>query len=196
MSFAVVILAAGESKRYGSPKQLADLNGELLLVSVIKKVLACAYEPYVALGANIGAISEHPSMLPFKHLTIPILQWSSGLSESIKESIYFLESKSVSGVVFLLGDQPLIDSVYFDRFLNKVEQFPTYLICTEYGERIGDIGVPAYFPSAYFEELKTLEGDQGAKKVLKNNKPIVLKCEGRLFDIDEPEDLAHAKLML
>lgn len=196
-TFPVVILAAGGSKRFGSPKQLAELNGEPLLVSVIKKLLACKLEPYISLGANIEVISRHQAMQPFNHLIIPVKNWASGLSESIKESIAFFDDRELSGVIFFLGDQPLIDSEYLMRFISSVKEFPTALICTSYeGESADSIGVPAYFPKAYFKELCNLEGDQGAKIILKNNNPLVLMCETGLLDIDEPEDLAHAKFML
>ena len=193
-SFSVVILAAGEAKRFGSPKQLAEFDGGPLLVSVIKKILACKLEPYIALGANIEKISNHQAVMPFNHLIIPVKNWSMGLSASIKESILFLDSHELSGIVFFLGDQPIIEENYLRRFFSRVRRYPDDLICTSYeGEEGGDFGVPAYFPKAYFKELIALEGDQGAKQVLKNNKPLVLRCESGLLDIDEPEDLAHAK---
>jgi molybdenum cofactor cytidylyltransferase len=195
-TFAIVILAAGESKRFGSPKQLAEFNGEPLLVSVIKKIVACNKEPYIALGANSEVISEHQAMQPFNHKIINIKEWASGLSESIKASINFLENKQLSGIVFLLGDQPLISLSYLKYFFTRVEQSPTSLVCTKYQSGQNSIGIPAYFPSEYFEELRTLVGDQGAKKVLVKNKPIVLICEDELLDVDEPEDLARAMLIL
>lgn len=195
-AFSVVILAAGESKRFGSPKQLADFDGGPMLVSVIKHIQACEIEPFIVLGANIGLISQHRAMLPFNHLIIPVTNWSLGLSESIKESVSFVEKKQSSGIVFLLGDQPLIDSSFLTHFFNKVRESSSALICTEYEGGKGSIGVPAYFPRAYFKELSELEGDQGAKKLLQKHKPVVLRCGGDLLDIDEPADLAHATLML
>lgn len=193
-TFSVVILAAGESKRFGSPKQLAEFNGEPLLVSVIKKILVCKLEPYVALGANLEKISKHQAMMPFNHLIIPVKRWSMGLSASIKECITYLDNEDLSGIVFFLGDQPVIEESYLMRFFSRVEQSASDLICTSYeDEEGGGLGVPAYFPKSYFKELRALEGDQGAKQVLKNNKPLVLRCESGLLDIDEPEDLAHAK---
>lgn len=196
-TISVVILAAGESKRFGSPKQLAEFDGDPMLVSVIKQVLACGIEPFIALGANLDVISQHAAMLPFQHLIMPVKNWSLGISESIKESVSFLKDGQSSGIVFLLADQPLIDSAYLMYFLNRVQESPLSLICTEYEKSEGDsVGVPAYFPREYFEKLSLLEGDQGAKKILKNHTRLVLKCKGKLFDVDEPEDLAHARLML
>lgn len=193
-TFSVVILAAGEAKRYGSPKQLADFNGVPLLVSVIKKILVCNIEPYVALGANLEIIAKHQAMLPFNHLIIPVKNWSFGLSASIQESVAAVDDEELSGVVFFLGDQPIIEADYLLRFFSRVEQYPADLICTSYeGEEGGGLGVPAYFPRSYFNELSALEGDQGAKQLLKNSKPLVLKYKGSLLDVDEPEDLAHAK---
>ena len=111
-TFPVVILAAGESARFGSAKQLADFNGEPLLLTIIRKVLACRVMPYLALGANFEMISQHENILPFKNRLIDVQNWNHGLSESIKGSVTFFEDKQINGIVFLLGDQPLIDTQY------------------------------------------------------------------------------------
>ena len=81
------------------------------------------------------------------------------------------------------------------EFFSRIESFPSSLLCTAYEIENNNIGVPAYFPREYFGELLQLRGDQGAKKVLQNHKPYILNHEGSLIDVDEPEDLARAKLM-
>tara|TARA_R110001592_G_scaffold61350_2_gene186938 strand:- start:20803 stop:21423 length:621 start_codon:yes stop_codon:yes gene_type:complete len=195
VNFSVVILAAGESKRFGSVKQLADFCGDPLLLVIIKKVLACGVTPYLALGANIKLISNHKKLIPFKELVIDVQKWKLGLSESIKESVTFFEGRQTNGIVFLLGDQPLIGTDYLNKFFSRVEKYPSTLLCTEYEAEKHNVGVPAYFPRKYFDQLLLLSGDQGAKKFLLSNSSHVLSYEGSLIDIDEPEDLAQAILM-
>jgi molybdenum cofactor cytidylyltransferase len=194
-TFSVVILAAGESKRFGSAKQLADFCGEPLLLAIIRKVVDCGVRPHLALGANIKLIRQHKKFLAFKEMVIAIQNWNLGLAESIKESVTFFEGKQTNGIVFLLGDQPLIDSEYLKHFFSRVEKYPSSLLCTAYETEKHSFGVPAYFPREYFEQLHLLNGDQGAKKILQGSDPYILKYAGSLLDIDEPEDLAHAKLM-
>lgn len=188
----VVVLAAGESKRFGSPKQLINWRGELMLVSVVKKVQTCGIQPYVALGANFEKIYTHNDFVHFQPSVIKIKNWQNGLSETIKQSALFAETLNVPGVVFLLGDQPLIDIHYFETFFKEAQRYPEDIICTAYKDDHQNIGVPAYFPKHTFEKLHLLEGDQGAKKILMEDARRVLICESKLLDIDEPNDLAHA----
>lgn len=188
---SVVILAAGESRRFGSPKQLADWQGEPLLLNVISKVLLCGIKPYVALGANRPKIMHNQALSPYLDKVIQIDEWSKGLSRSIVESVVFLE-KDTAGIVFLLADQPLITFEFFQRFFAQVEKSPKALLGTSYQNLGGEVGVPAYFPYAYFSELKKLKGDQGAKAVLKKMNANIICYDGGLIDIDEPEDLTRA----
>ena len=191
-NFVVVILAAGESKRFGRPKQLADWQGQPLLLSIIKKVLACDIKPYVALGANSDSILRDEILKSYLDKVLFIDGWSEGLSRSIVESVQYLERQHPRGIVFLLADQPLIELGFLKDFFLKVSEAPRELLSTSYKRMGGKLGVPAYFPYSYFGALKKLRGDQGAKYVLEKNKAEILAYDGCLIDIDEPEDLVRA----
>lgn len=194
IEFSVVILAAGESKRFGSPKQLASWQGKPLLLSIIEKVQACGIKPFVSLGANRDIILNNALLNTYLDNVIEINGWSGGLSRSIAESVCFLENKDISGAVFLLADQPLISSDFYETFFKIVSLSPDELLCTAYKHTKEGIGVPAYFPRRFFEDLKVLEGDKGAKDILKVNDAKVLGYEDELIDIDEPGDLVRAQL--
>ena len=191
--FSVVVLAAGESKRFGSPKQLVGFHGKPLLLHVIKKIIACGFEPYIAVGANSKLIREHESFQPYLGNMISINNWQDGLSETIKESIVFLKNKHSEGVIFLLADQPLISIDFLKQFLLRVENNPAALLCTAYKNNRVGLGVPAYFPKLFFNELMLIKGDRGAKNILEKYNSDYLRCTDGLLDIDEPEDLAHAQ---
>ena len=191
--FVVVILAAGESKRFGSPKQLANWQGQPLLLSVIKKVLSCGHKPYVALGANSDVILSNEVLGPFLDRVIMIGKWSEGLSHSIIESIDFVDHENIKGIAFILADQPLIEIDFFNEFFVNIKTSPEKLLCTSYAMLGGGLGVPAYFPKSSFNVLKELKGDQGAKNILHASEANVLNYQGGLIDIDEPEDLVRAR---
>jgi molybdenum cofactor cytidylyltransferase len=190
--FSVVILAAGESKRFGSPKQLAEFGEEPLLVHVINKITSCEVEPYIAVGANSKLIREHEAFYPYLRNMIPIKNWQGGLSETIKESVEFLKNMHSEGVIFLLADQPLIPIDFLKQFFLKVENNPAALLCTVYKSNRISLGVPAYFPRLFFNELLLVQGDRGAKSILEKYNSDYLSCNDGLLDIDEPEDLAQA----
>ena len=166
------------------------------MLTIIRKVLDCGVRPHIALGSNIKLIRQHKQLLSFKEMIIDVHNWKLGLAESIKGSVNIFEEKQTSGIVFLLVDQPLIDSEYLKYFFSRVEEYPSSLLCTAYETEKHNFGVPAYFPRKYFEKLLLLSGDQGAKKVLQSFNPDILRYKGSLLDIDEPEDLAHAKLLI
>jgi molybdenum cofactor cytidylyltransferase len=198
---ALVILAAGESRRFGSPKQLADWFGEPLLLATLKLVESCAYAPYLALGANRDRICAHPSILGYADQVIPVDDWHAGISASIVASVKVLVGKSVHGVIFLLADQPLISPAYLKRLIAEAQKFPDQLIATAYDLRSGECGVPAYFPEACFDKLLALQPGQGAKQILKSGKTRILSPEinlsikDHLLDIDEPDDLVRARMI-
>ena len=194
IEFSVVILAAGGSKRFGSPKQLANWQGKPLLLSTIEKIQACGIKPFVSLGANRDLILNNALLNANLDSVIEIDEWSDGLSRSIAESVCFLEGEDISGIVFLLADQPLISSEFYTSFFQLVKKSPNKLLGTAYNHSKEVVGVPAYFPRSFFTSLKELEGDKGAKEILKRNNSEVMFFEGELIDIDEPGDLVRAQL--
>ncbi len=64
-----------------------------------------------------------------------------------------------------------------------------------FSEYAGDVGVPAIFSSEVFQYLKELKGDQGAKKLIHENKfdYRTLKFEEGNFDVDTAEDVERLK---
>ena len=190
---AVVILAAGEAKRFGSPKQLAEWFGEPLLLALVRKVELCGYIPYLALGAHRDLIVQQAGLEGYKEHIIIVKDWASGLSASIKAAVTLLSERECQGIVFLLADQPMITADYLKRLCSEAERMPNKLIATAYDHQGRERGVPAYFPVGYFQYLNALQKEQGAKKILLSENTVVLQHDNSLMDIDEPEDLVRAR---
>lgn len=188
----VVVLAAGESKRFGSPKQLANWQNIPMLQNVLNNIQACGLEAYVALGAHFEEITGHPHVSISNNKIIKVVAWQSGLSQTIRESVRFFEHQSIKGIIFLLGDQPLLDKRYLKRFFEAIRNDSSEMLATVYSDNENNIGVPAYFPSSTFNQLSYLKGDQGAKSLLAQNAGRKLSCQQPLVDVDEPSDLGFA----
>ena len=64
-----------------------------------------------------------------------------------------------------------------------------------FSEYSGDIGVPAIFSAEVFYDLKELKGDQGAKKLIHDQKLDygIVKFEEGNFDVDTAEDVERLK---
>ena len=188
-NIAIVILAAGASKRMGSPKQLLKWGNESLLTHAINKALNVKNsEVIVVLGANHGSIQKEIEQFP-----ITILKnsnWKEGLGKSIAcAAKYVIELKpKTNGLVITLADQPLIDTEFLKIIIQNYYQDQNQIVATSYGNRKN--GVPALFDSHYFEELSNLSNDNGAKHILKKHESSVvsLQLQQENLDIDSIED--------
>lgn len=185
---AIVILAAGKSLRMGFAKQIIRINNEPLLKITLDKIESISEDTYCVLGANKDLILEE---IHFNNtVVIDNINYEKGLSSSISICIEFFEKKNLNydGVLFVLGDQPAIETEYFLSIINRFNEHKTKIIATNYD---GKAGVPALFPKSFFKELKIIKGDKGAREILKNKpKSIIFESfKTSLVDIDTRKDL-------
>ncbi|MGR8941028.1 MAG: nucleotidyltransferase family protein [Gammaproteobacteria bacterium] len=156
-----LILAAGGSRRLGAPKQLLRWQGRTLLEHAIDS--ACLVLPgrvIVVLGAQAALIRKTADLEAVK--TVQNSAWQDGIASSIRAGIDALPL-SAEAVLILLCDQPLIGSRHLAALMTAWQAEPAHIIASQYDL---SCGVPALFPSAYFDRLKTLTGDKGAKPLL------------------------------
>lgn len=186
---AAIILAAGSSERMGSIKQILPWKQTTLLGNCIEQALASEVdEVFVVLGSNYKLISEE-----IENYNITILNnknWSQGMGSSISFAMDFMAKKNMNfdGVLVLLIDQPLIDVNYLNVLINKFVN--KYIIASKYKNRIG---VPAIFSSKYFNELRQLNGDIGARDLILKHINGVKKIDAfdKIQDMDSIESYEH-----
>jgi molybdenum cofactor cytidylyltransferase len=164
--FSFVILAAGTSSRLGKPKQLLNFKGKTLLEHSIACALETKRGPVITvLGADASLIKE--SIL---HLPITILineSFASGMGTSVSTGINGLLSlyPQINGVVLMVSDQPFLSPAILLEITNRHEQTKKNIIASFYNDTVG---VPAFFTKKYFAQLLKLNGDEGAKKVMRS----------------------------
>lgn len=95
-----LILAAGEGRRFGGPKQLAEVGGRPLLAHVLDT--AAPWDPLVVLGAHADAILARVQMTDH----VIAADWADGQSASLRAGIAALGD--VDRAIVLLADQPWI----------------------------------------------------------------------------------------
>ncbi|WP_034229122.1 nucleotidyltransferase family protein [Aquimarina pacifica] len=182
----IVLLAAGNSSRMGSPKQLLRFGNTTLLGVTIENALASKASTIACvLGANADIIKK--SILSYDIEIVINSQYSNGLGSSIATGVTHLLPHTLDAVVVLLADQPFITSDYIDMLITSVAKDTQYVIASDYN---GKKGVPAIFPEKYFDKLLKLNKDTGAKKIL-NSKEIKVKTvatKPNLLDIDTLKD--------
>lgn len=189
-NIAILVLAAGKSTRMNSTKQLEKIGNSFLLEIVLNKIktLFDKEDIYCVLGANFNKIKNKIS-----NNNISIIfneDYNNGLSSSIKSGLNYVKNanKNYRGIFIILGDQPAIDNGYFKEMISLFYQYKNKIVASKYKEKVG---VPAIFPSIYFDDLEKIEGDKGAKEYLNNKKNNVIFPEiiPNLVDIDTQEDL-------
>lgn len=190
MQVAVLILAAGASRRLGRPKQLVEYQDETLLARAIRlSHEAGAARIVVVLGSSADEVAASLHSTP-ANLVIN-QDWEQGIASSIHAGLSALEELAprVDGVLLLTCDQPRLTREHLVQMLDVFQQSGGILsIGSAYG---GTLGVPALFPRQRFAELYTLRGDQGARLLLKGEKSSIREVElpGGEIDIDTPADL-------
>ena len=186
---ALIILAAGSASRFGSPKQLAMLNGKRLLQYAIDtgaEVLPNA--SFVVLGANADTII--PAVDLSKVNVVKNEQWKNGLSSSIQKVVSTL-AIDYTALLFVAADQVFINSSHLKLLIEAWQQRPSCLVASTFSS---EIGIPAIFPKEYYKTLLNIKGDQGAKGVLNDNRQNVIEVpiSEAGVDIDTPDDLLAA----
>ena len=185
----IVILAAGASTRFGSPKQLAEFEGKTLIEKVTDTAVSTGFETVVVLGANSGEISD---LIKDRDVEIVINKhWKSGLSSSIRAGLTtILElTPGLSAVMLLLADQPKVSKRVLMRLVERHLKSEKPIAACEYA---GTVGTPALFRSAMFSELLELRGDAGAKKLIEagmENEVAVIDWSEGADDVDTRSEL-------
>jgi molybdenum cofactor cytidylyltransferase len=182
----IVVLAAGASTRFGSPKQIASVQGVPLLPLVLSRATAMAgHAVTVVLGAHAAEIAPALGRLPVS--LVVNREWSEGIAASIRAGLQSLPG-SCAAALLLLADQAAVSSADLQRLADAWRRSPRAIVAAQYG---GGHGLPAIFPRAEFPALLRLRGEEGAERVLRS--PAVdligVSMPSAATDIDRPDDV-------
>ena len=196
---AGIILAGGSSTRFGRPKQLLKLKGKYLLEYVLNAALESELNHVVlVLGHDhqnilqaLGACTIHERLqVVINH------RYFEGQSRSLQAGLLKIR-QTFPSVMFLLGDQPLLDSNTIDHMLDRF-RYSGKDICVPVCK--GKRGNPTIFNRVLYDQLLAIEGDIGARNIIRANPERVLYLEMNdplcFFDIDSPKDLTNLQLLL
>ena len=187
----LIILAAGASNRLGQPKQNLIYNGQTLLQRAIETALASQCRPIVVvLGANRETIQ--PNLLQYDITMVFNHQWQSGMASSLQTGIATMPLHNLTGTVIMLCDQPFVTPGLIDHLLHQSTITGKPIIACRYNETIG---VPAYFDRSLFSKLEELQGDEGARQIIKSYPKDVhiVEFSNGSIDIDTTEDYKKLK---
>jgi molybdenum cofactor cytidylyltransferase len=189
---AAVVLAAGASQRFGTPKQLLPWQGKTLLGHTVEQVLASRANPViVVLGHQADACH---TALGDRPVTVVInSEWEQGQSTSVRAGLAALPA-NVGAAIFPLADQPGITPPIIDAL---IERHQTTLAPVVWPEYEGKRGNPVLFDRDTFPQLMSLSGDTGGRPVLHQYtdraERVPILNPDILFDIDTPKDFQEAR---
>ncbi|WP_316803714.1 nucleotidyltransferase family protein [Pedobacter nototheniae] len=188
MNTAIIILAAGNSSRMGKPKQLLKFNGQTLLELVTNQALKTSCRPIiVVLGAYADEIRKQ-----HHHLEVIYVfneDWEKGMSSSIAKGVTkTLENDILTeNVIITVADQVYIDSTVLEKLVVKHQSNGKSIVTCTYAQTTG---TPTLFNKKHFEELLNLDGQSGAKTIIKNHPEdlATVNFEAGAIDIDTETD--------
>jgi molybdenum cofactor cytidylyltransferase len=188
---SILILAAGNSSRLGSPKQLIKFEGKTLIERIAETALSISEKVLIVLGGNSELIS--PKLERFENTISTIFNpdWRDGMGTSIRLGVEELAQKS-DLILILLSDQPFISKVLLQNMLHTYANSQNPIVACFYNNTLG---VPILFHESVFPELLKLEGDKGAKTFLNlyHNKISMIDFPKGIIDIDTTEDVEKLK---
>jgi molybdenum cofactor cytidylyltransferase len=180
-----VILAAGASRRFGSPKQLVVVDGRTLVEHVVDGALEGGLAPVVAV---VPVWLTRPA-----RLDDPRLRWirnpfpERGLSLSLRLGFDALGEEADAAVI-LLGDQPGVPPESIGALLAARGDRPVVASVAD-----GILAPPILVERSHFELVRGLSGDVGLREILLAEPDLVVAVPVSAHppDLDTPDDLAR-----
>lgn len=184
---SLILLAAGESSRLGTPKQLLMYKGKNLLQHTIDLTQAMDMDTVLVLGAYIGQILNQVNTYDMN--VVQNIDWREGLASSVRCGLKHVLSLNpeTEAVILILCDQPLLTAETLHQVLEKFHTSGNPIIHCDYGDASGP---PALFHKSMFPYLLQLQGHDGAKKLVKQfpEKVALVDFPDGKWDIDTAED--------
>ncbi len=195
-----VVLAAGRSTRFRSAggtepsKLVASLAGEPLVRHAARAALASRARPVVVVTGHARE-SVEAALAGLDVVFAHNPDYASGLASSLKTGVAAVPD-SVAGALALLGDMPAVDAGLLDQLIDAFAARPQALAATPVHD--GRRGNPVLLSRALFPDIAKLDGDEGARRLLREADPALVvevpaDGEAATLDVDTPEDLDAAR---
>ncbi len=181
---AAIVLAAGLSRRMGTPKLLLDLRGKPVIRHTLERLVAADMdEILVVVGPQHDALERALDGLRVRFVVNPTPE--AGQGSSVSAGVHALSADTTAALI-ALGDQP---GIAVDVIRKLRDALPGKSIAApRYSDGLGN---PVIFATAVFPELAALSGDRGARAVVERDSSrltVVEVARPMPSDLDTPED--------
>lgn len=181
-AFAVLVLAAGASRRMGGAKALLPVGCGTLLDHAIGQARLLGGPVTVVAGGWYPLVRYRCRVQPAAWLVAR--DWKEGMSASLKIGVASL-GPGIKGVFVVLLDQPLIQPDALLALAEAARANPSRPVAADLE---GRPGAPAYIPRRLWAQIMALKGDRGAAAILARNGAARLIMAGACSDVDTPDD--------
>lgn len=205
LKIGIILIAAGNSSRLGTMKQLILLKKKTLLQVSSEIAQQLSSYSITILGYNQKKLMDH---LRTKN-TLSNNNWSIGMGTSIALGVNYFKD-STDGVMIMQCDQYRLAIEDYFTLINTWQNSDKGIVASQYSEFNSDIGselnrdissnkitigAPAIFSKFYYDKLLLLQ-EKGAKALLEKYKNDLeyIKLADAAFDLDTPDDLKAFKL--
>ncbi|MBC7826209.1 MAG: nucleotidyltransferase family protein [Chitinophagaceae bacterium] len=166
-NIGLILLAAGESSRLGTPKQLLLHDDRTLLQHSLQAASDSDARPViVVLGANADTIKR--GINGSNGHVIINTEWQEGMASSIRFGINALVRMSpfAEGTILMVCDQPYVSPTLLNNLITTHKETGKPVVACSYGNTFGP---PVFFHKTMFPELLQLRGDVGAKGIIRQH---------------------------
>jgi molybdenum cofactor cytidylyltransferase len=184
---AIVLLAAGNARRFGSDKLMADFESAPLGARAAHELARVAAAAHFAVCQPDALIAVHYTRLGFDIVDNP--NPGIGLSGSIHLAVEAALHTDAQALLIALADMPFVQAAHVEALIAA---------CTDTVVASFDGHQPmppAIFPRSHWPDLLATVGDAGARHILAGAEKLTAPA-GTLCDIDTADDLAASKVSL
>ena len=176
--------------RLGEPKQQLPFQGKTLLQRAVQEGLASGCAPVVVvLGAGAEVLEPELDGAPVHIVQNP--EWRDGMASSIRCGLQELlrVKPELTDCIFMVCDQPYVDAALLQKLVQAKQDGRSGIVASAYQDTVG---TPVLFDQVYFPELLSLQGQEGAKKIILRHRDamtLIAFPQGAV-DIDTASDYA------
>ena len=190
MPVAMVLLAAGDSRRFGGNKLLAEVDGRLMYRHVADEVNAMP-EDFFAKKIVVSQYDEILEDLGREGFeTVKNNQSALGISYSVHLALEQIPEHYA--VCFSVSDQPWLTRETIRGLVTAFRKNTRGMVCASWE---GMDGNPVVFSPEYRKELLALSGDVGGRRILMAHPEDVARfvagSSRELVDVDEKSQLCY-----
>jgi len=189
MKIVGILLAAGFSRRFGDANKLTHIlpDGRPVGLAAAQTLVAAIPESLAVIRPDEHTLGELFAKAGLTVVTCPADQ--QDMADSLVAAIKHAACMAADGFVIALADMPFIRNATIAIVAQKLGDGHDIVIPEYQGQR----GHPVGFSSKFRSELESLQGDEGARSIIRQHAQQVctFKCDdpGILADIDTLADL-------